>query len=73
MWATSVIFRNLPKLSIPPLGEFLPNLVTLNSSEVGESESTENSSQEPDKSERRKKTSVTRFLENFLPKKFLEI
>jgi hypothetical protein len=29
MWATSAIIKSLPKVNNPPLGENLPNLVTL--------------------------------------------
>jgi hypothetical protein len=29
MWATFVIFNNISRLNNNPLGEFLPNLVTL--------------------------------------------
>jgi hypothetical protein len=33
MWATSVIFKNLPKVNIHPIGENSPILVTLDSKE----------------------------------------
>jgi hypothetical protein len=32
MWATSAIFKILPKVNNRPLGEYSPNLVTLNES-----------------------------------------